>query len=113
MPLFFLGETAADRATENLAQATTSLSSVASEQKVAYTKWLKALEILRAEQTKAAQRLATAESETKPQSVPIPGLQMPSNEIDDILRQLQQMDRDDTLPQTGKPPVQSGGAKPW
>ncbi len=113
MPLYFLGESAADRATDNLAQATTSLSSVLSEQKVAYRKWLKALEILQDEKTKAAQRQATAESTTKPQSVSTPGLQMPSNAIDDILRQLQQMDRDDTIPQTGKQSVQSGGVKPW
>ncbi len=109
LPLYFLGEAAADKASDSLAGAVTSLSSVLSDQKVAYRKWLKALEMLQQGNSKAA----ATKKQTLEQPETVSGTQMLSTSIDEILRQLQQMDRQDSTEQRGQQPVQAGGGKPW
>lgn len=111
LPLYFLGEAAADSATTNLAHAATSLSSVLKDQKVAYRKWLKALELLREKKSSPpANKSAEAKMPPSEQAAGAPTLN-PS--MEDTLKLLQQMDREDRNVRPTPPVTQTGGEKPW
>lgn len=105
IPLYFLGENAAQRAGEALAQGATSLSNVLDDQKVAYRKWLKALELLK--DGKSTTHTNEAQNER------IPGVPAQSLTIEDTLKLLQQMDRDDRQKEIKSPVVKGGDGRPW
>lgn len=111
MPLYFLGEAASERAAQNLAQSTSSLSDVLTDQKVAYRKWVKALELLR--EKKAANPIKKSEGASHNKEESVPGISTQNPSIEDILRLLQRMDRDDRKEIPRPQHVPTEGGKPW
>ncbi|MDP1835534.1 MAG: VWA domain-containing protein [Chlamydiales bacterium] len=108
MPLYFLGENATERATQNLSQGTSSLSNVLDDQKVAYRKWLKALELLQDTKPSATSSEVNQQTETR-----IPGVPSQNPSIEDTLKLLQQMDREDREKSAKQTPVKGGDGRPW
>jgi hypothetical protein len=101
MPLFFLGESAALRASELLSEPKSSLSTVFDYQKVAYRKWLKAIELLQ-ENTSGASQQSSKEDRDR------------TWWTEDTQRLLLQMNREDREKTPTQRPVSlPEGGKPW
>lgn len=104
MPLVFLGESAAARASELLAEPKSSLSTVFDYQKVAYRKWLKAIELLQENATSSSREL----------SPPPPSSPSRTWWTDDSQRLLLQMNREDKEKSASQQPTSlPPGGKPW
>ncbi len=101
LPLFFEGEHAAKRAN----QATLSLSSVIKEQKEAYRKWSKALEMLNKEEP---QQQSSSDYSAAQRGLP---KQIQDLSVQDALRLLQAMQEADRRKKEPVPLKQ--GPKPW
>ena len=104
MPLFFDGLSAAEAAQKELSESNASLSFVYEEQKVAYRKWLKALELLAKE--------AAGGSEMRDKSLKVETAVDSPTSVEEVLRLLQQMDRQDR-PYRSPEPKLPEGVRPW
>ncbi len=101
LPLVFVGESAAQRASGQLSEAQSELSGIQDEQKVAYKKWRQALEKLRESHIAAQQRQQLQDSTTEEEQ-----------SLQDVLRLLQHMHLTDQWDEPQPQQVQQEG-RPW